>query len=71
MLAQPISTCFKACGAAGLSKPEDGLRATEQPDSGLLRRPRCATGTIRAGSSRRPAPRAEEKARARVSDPRD
>jgi heme-degrading monooxygenase HmoA len=70
MWAQLISMRLKAGGEAGLSDVVAGLRALEQPDSGLLR-----STTMR--DQRDPSRvftlvvfDSEEKARARESDPR-
>jgi quinol monooxygenase YgiN len=70
MWAQLISMRLKAGGEAGLSKVLAGLRATEQPESGLLR-------SITMRDQNDPSRvltlvvfESEEKARARESDPR-
>lgn len=70
MWAQLISMRLKAGGEAGLPKVLEGLRAIEQPESGLLR---SITMRDQNDSSRvltLVVFESEEKARARESDPR-
>ena len=70
MWAQLISMRLKPGGEAGLSKVMDGLRAVEQPDSGLLRSTTMRDQNDPNRVFTLVVFESEEKARARESDPR-
>jgi quinol monooxygenase YgiN len=70
MWAQLISMRLKAGGEAGLSKVMEGLRATEQPDSGLLRSTTMRDQNDPSRVLTLVVFESEEKARARERDPR-
>ena len=70
MWAQLISMRLKAGGEAGLPKVLEGLRAAEQPDSGLLRSTTMRDQNDPSRMFTLVVFESEEKARARESDPR-
>lgn len=70
MWAQLISMRMKPGGEAGLSRVLEGLRAIEQPDSGLLRSTTMRDQNDPSRVFTLVVFESEEKARAREGDPR-